>query len=45
MFFPFFSLTIYLTIWGLMSLGILPDISSLFVLSAGLDTWALYGLM
>jgi membrane-associated protein len=45
MFFPFFSLAIYLTILGLISLGILPDISSLFVLSAGLDIWTLLALM
>jgi membrane-associated protein len=45
MFFPFFSLAIYLVIWGLMWAGILPDISSLFVLSATLDPWMLIALM
>ena len=45
MFFPFFSLAIYLAIWGLMSLGILPDISSLFTLSASLDPWMLLWAM
>ena len=45
MFFPFFSLAIYLVIWGLMSLGILPDISSLFALSGNLDPWMLLWAM
>jgi membrane-associated protein len=45
MFFPFFSLAVYLSIWGLMSLGILPDISSLFTLSSGLDPSTLLALM
>jgi membrane-associated protein len=45
MFFPFFSLAVYLTIWGLMSLGILPDISILFTLSATLDPSILLILM
>ncbi len=45
MFFPFFSLAVYLVIWWLMSLGILPDISSLFTLSATLDPWILLGTM
>ncbi len=39
MLFPFISLAIYLIIWALMSLGILPDISSLFALSFTLDSW------
>ena len=45
MFFPFFSLAIYLIIWWLMSLGILPDISSLFTLSGNLDPWMLLWVM
>lgn len=45
MFFPFFSLAIYLIISVLMWVGILPDISSLFVLSATLDPWTLLALM
>lgn len=45
MFFPFFSLAVYLAIWGLMSLGILPDISTLFDLSSTLDPSILLALM
>jgi membrane-associated protein len=45
MFFPFFSLGIYLVISGLMWAGILPDISSLFALSATLDPWVLLASM
>ena len=45
MFFSFLSLAIYLVVWWLSSIGILPDISSLFVLSATLDPWTLLGLM
>jgi membrane-associated protein len=45
MFFPFFSLVIYLVIWGLMSIHILPDISSIFALSSTLDPYTLLALM
>lgn len=45
MFFPFFSLAIYLIIWWLMSLGILPDISNLFELSNTLGPWTLLSMM
>jgi membrane-associated protein len=43
--FPFISLAIYLVIWSLMSLGILPDISTLFDFAGSLDPLTLLGLM
>ncbi len=43
--FPFISLAIYLVIWWLMSIGILPDISTLFEISSHLDQTTLLALM